>query len=121
VGSVSEGFGEEGMERWRGDGRRSSLRWPIARNSTCRGLGCLDDRLRAVKLNDVNGEWGRTDSGRHNYVAVLSFAHDGEHGFDDVDVGEEVGLECVLHECDGPTALRQLFDSTDDGFARAPE
>jgi hypothetical protein len=48
-------------------------------------------------------------------MAVLSFPHNGQHGFDDVDVGEEVGLKGVLYQSNGPTALRQLFDGTNDG------
>lgn len=57
----------------------------------------------------------RTDSGRHDDMAILSFPHNGQHSFDNVDIGEEVGLEGVLHKGEGPIALRQLFNGSDDG------
>jgi hypothetical protein len=49
-------------------------------------------------------------------MAVLSFPHDGQYGFDDVDVGEEVGLKRVLHESECPITLRQLFYGTNDSW-----
>jgi hypothetical protein len=38
-----------------------------------------------------------TDSRDHDDVAVLTFSHDRQDGFDDVDIGEEVYLKDLIH------------------------
>jgi len=48
-------------------------------------------------------------------MTILSFPHYGQHGFDDIDIGEEVGLEGILDKRDSLTTLRQLFYGTNNG------
>jgi hypothetical protein len=85
-------------------------------SSTCLGLVCPSDRLKFISTQSTHIRWdSRTDSCGHDNVAVFSFPHNGQHGFDDVDIGEEIGLEGILHKSDGSSTLRQLLNGTDDG------
>ena len=58
----------------------------------------------------------RTDSCQHDDVAILPFAHCWQHGFDDIDVREEICLKSVLDQIDRSTTLRKLFYSADDSL-----
>ena len=49
------------------------------------------------------------------------FTHSGQGGFDDIDGTEEVGFELIAYKSLGPTGSGKLFDSANDGFARAAE
>lgn len=48
-------------------------------------------------------------------MAILPIAHDGQGGFDNIHIGEEIDLENLVHKADGSTALCQFFDSPDHG------
>jgi hypothetical protein len=48
-------------------------------------------------------------------VAILPITHDGQGGFDNIHIGEEIDLEDFVHKADGSTALCQLLDSSDHG------
>jgi hypothetical protein len=57
-----------------------------------------------------------TDAGDHDDMAVFPVSHNGQDGLDDVDVGEEIDLKNLIHQAYSPTALCQLFDSTNNSF-----
>jgi hypothetical protein len=66
-------------------------------SSTCLALEFLDGRLLRISMASAGFGMGwLTDTGNHDDVTILSFSHDGKHGFDDVHVGEKVDLEDLV-------------------------
>ena len=63
----------------------------------------------------------RTDAGQHDEVAVAPLAHARQHGLDQVDVGEEVDLERVVHEAGRVRRLGELLDGADEGLGRGAQ
>lgn len=59
---------------------------------------------------------GHTDPRDDDHVPILPFAHHGQDGLDDVDVGEEVYLEDLIHKADSSNALCQLFNGSNDSY-----
>jgi hypothetical protein len=57
-----------------------------------------------------------TDSCDYDDVAVFTFSHDRQDGFDNVDIGEEVNLKDLIHQTYGAITLSQLFDSADHSY-----
>ena len=62
-----------------------------------------------------------TDSSQEYDVAILLAPEDGQCRLDDVDRPEEVCLELVLYQSQGPRALAQLFHSAHDHFRMTAE
>jgi len=58
------------------------------------------------------------DAGQDDDVARVLGAELGEGGFDEVDLGEEDGVELVVYQVARGGRCRQLLDRADDGWLR---